>query len=359
MLTFPKHCKVFSDDPGGDVLTLPQATISVQAFTPILGTLLLSPNPHVGGVARYAVVDLLERMRKADDRVPPDHGSSSVRHADGDADFVTGLFGLQERAMFQEEILQQVVIGMCHLDVDSEHLDVALPGGEQGLSTTLDDSFAASQPEALEHRSVKDTINPYFSHNPLLSLDHSSVSLKNLSSTTGSSAELFKTSDAILLAGHKPRPRKPSSVHTDTLSFEQTYSADQSGPVIDLVCAQPADEITPLSSRSALPVVQLNPPKQGRLSPDLIDALPSSSRGEKNACNKDDMECNAAHDRRFGHSWNCACDDFYDPDDYENQKAAVGRLSSMSLMAAVTASGETCSFVPEQPYRWHDCRNSW
>ena len=38
--------------------------ISVQSFTPILGTLLLSTNPHVGVPARFAVVELLKRIRK-------------------------------------------------------------------------------------------------------------------------------------------------------------------------------------------------------------------------------------------------------------------------------------------------------
>lgn len=37
----------------------------------------------------------------------------------------------------------------------------------------------------------------------------------------------------------------------------------------------------------------------------------------------------------------CIRDDVYDGEDGEDEQAAVGRLSSMSLMAAVTASGES------------------
>jgi len=110
----------------------------VQAFTPILGTLLLSSNALVGGAARYAVVDLLSRMKKADDRergafhqhphrspgemIHPWEISKNNREVDDDDEppLPTGMFGQHERAMFTQEILQQVVIGMGRLDVDYE-----------------------------------------------------------------------------------------------------------------------------------------------------------------------------------------------------------------------------------------------
>jgi len=53
-----------SSQPG---VASPRPTpLSVQSFTPILGTLLLSPNSLVGGPTRYAVVELLRRVRRAD-----------------------------------------------------------------------------------------------------------------------------------------------------------------------------------------------------------------------------------------------------------------------------------------------------
>ena len=78
---FVTHCRVVEDDPS----TLPispsshpedsvlagyegPTRISVQAFTPILGTLLLSPNGMVGGPARFAVVELLRRVKKEDEK---------------------------------------------------------------------------------------------------------------------------------------------------------------------------------------------------------------------------------------------------------------------------------------------------
>ena len=112
-------------------------TISVQAFTPILGTLLLSSNPLVGGAARFAVVDLLSRINKVDkkeigpfyhhhpDTPPHVFHPWEINHENDDDfeddDFLDiGLFGTQERAMFMEEVLQQVVIGMGRLDVGEE-----------------------------------------------------------------------------------------------------------------------------------------------------------------------------------------------------------------------------------------------
>ncbi|KAJ2966054.1 hypothetical protein NUW54_g13919 [Trametes sanguinea] len=64
--------------------------ISVQAFTPLLGTLLLSPHTLVSGPARYAVVELLRRLRRADQvedeeraSMSSSEGSSNDMQVDG------------------------------------------------------------------------------------------------------------------------------------------------------------------------------------------------------------------------------------------------------------------------------------
>ena len=136
-----QNCQIIPDDLKPEeayASSSTTVTISVQAFTPILGTLLLSSNALVGGAARYAVVDLLSRMKKADDRergasrqqprrspgemIHPWEISKNNREVDDDdeAPLPTGMFGQHERAMFTQEILQQVVIGMGRLDVDYE-----------------------------------------------------------------------------------------------------------------------------------------------------------------------------------------------------------------------------------------------
>ncbi|KAJ3735417.1 armadillo-type protein [Lentinula guzmanii] len=111
-------------------------TISVQAFTPILGTLLLSPNVLVGGATRYAVVALLGRIKRVNSleskigSESPNVRVQDVRlnehsqnlsviffpEGDDEENIVIGLFGKEERALFEKEILFQVVIGMGRLD---------------------------------------------------------------------------------------------------------------------------------------------------------------------------------------------------------------------------------------------------
>lgn len=75
-------------------------------------------------------------MKKADDRergafrhhphrspgemIHPWEISKNNRDDDDEAPLLTGMFGQPERAMFTQEILQQVVIGMGRLDVDYE-----------------------------------------------------------------------------------------------------------------------------------------------------------------------------------------------------------------------------------------------
>lgn len=93
--------------------------ISVQAFTPILGTLLLSPNAMVSGPARCAVVDLLCRIRKADDAQEP----ASINLESADSSYA--LFGRMQRQMFEEELIHQLVIGIGRLDAPAEDDEVA------------------------------------------------------------------------------------------------------------------------------------------------------------------------------------------------------------------------------------------
>jgi hypothetical protein len=79
--------------------------LDAASFTPILGTLLLSPTTAVATPARMAVVDLLARIRQADE--------ASI---DTDATPV-GTFLAPQRRLMRAELLHQVVIGMGRLDV--------------------------------------------------------------------------------------------------------------------------------------------------------------------------------------------------------------------------------------------------
>ncbi|KAH7889291.1 armadillo-type protein [Phlebopus sp. FC_14] len=115
---FLTHCRLVEEPPDPGTAGYSQqyqsdedvTLISVQAFTPILGTLLLSPNGMVSGPARYAVVDLLARMRKADDA--EDQEAEALRRAEASC----GLFGKAQRAMFEDEVVHQLIIGIGRLD---------------------------------------------------------------------------------------------------------------------------------------------------------------------------------------------------------------------------------------------------
>jgi serine/threonine-protein phosphatase 4 regulatory subunit 1 len=99
-------------------------TISVQAFTPILGTLLLNENTRVGILARDALVGFLAKMNKVDEkefgvstrrRRRPRQPWEPVEEHDEEPLPYVGLFGRRERALFRQEILQQIVIGLGQL----------------------------------------------------------------------------------------------------------------------------------------------------------------------------------------------------------------------------------------------------
>ena len=102
LLTHFQNCQLVEDDPTDEQVDPP--LLPVQTFTPILGTLLIDHNARVGAPARFAIVEILNRLHSADDKGednPP--------------------FGSNERRMLEQEIIHQVVIGMGRLDVSEEY----------------------------------------------------------------------------------------------------------------------------------------------------------------------------------------------------------------------------------------------
>jgi serine/threonine-protein phosphatase 4 regulatory subunit 1 len=200
-------------DPGEG--TEDPALLPVQTFTPILGTLLLSPNPTVATSARRAVVDMLSEIRKA-----------------SEGELESGLFGEEERRLLRDELLESVVIGMARLDMPDR------PSSSHG------DSDNRTQPQQ-HHQS-----NPYFPD--------------------------------------VPSPSSPTSPRSNVGDLV-TNAASQSIPTTTIT-----DTDAGASGESSA--------RAGSSPPD-IRMTPSE-----------------------------------DPEDMSEQ-AAMGRLSSMSLMAAITASG--------------------
>ncbi|KAJ4000105.1 armadillo-type protein [Lentinula boryana] len=275
-------------------------TISVQAFTPILGTLLLSPNVLVGGATRYAVVALLGRIKRVNS-FESKIGSESPNVRDDEENIVIGLFGKEERALFEKEILFQVVIGMGRLDsgepedeldkqdqyanvrpISDSDADWQTPRNSVELQVEIvvdEDDLPSQQPN-----------NPYFP--PLPSSAYVAPSRLTSSGSPMSTSSSGSSSST------------PSST-TDT-STSGTWSASPSR-------SQQQDAI----------------------------AFGASTRSPSNLSD--------------AHS--------YDPSDFDEEgecdQAAIGRLSSMSLMAAVAASGylddeTTTAFVSEIERVSHD-----
>ena len=241
--------------------------ISVQAFTPILGTLLLSPNGLVGGAARQAIVEVLRKIRRADEREQEGQGAGTQ---DVEEEEAIGLFGSVERKMFQEEMLHQVVIGMGRLDAGDES-DEVHEWAEDGDD---DASNHDREPIGMEQEpwpKREDVVNPYF---PIISL---------------------------------------SSTLQEPLTPPQA-------PSMHVKFAQP-DASSHDSSFHHEAKVNLSPkPNTSELDPPILRS-PSPSEPVEHTPISD-----------------------YDTGDVEfdneaDEQAAVGRLSSMSLMAAVTASG--------------------
>lgn len=246
---------------GDDVL------ISAQAFTPILGTLLLSPNGRVSGPARCTVVDLLCRIRKADDAEEP--GSTNAEPSDGNY----GLFGRIQRQMFEEELIHQLVIGIGRLDASAEDEDIAeiwydaaarTPAGELPGGRHCSSSFSEGD---------QASVNPYFPH----PASHESPTSSPVASFSSPSFTVpsFQLSPEVSSGD-------PSPMADVTFRSEATYG--------------------------------------GKLHTHAEDHL---SNGMPQP------------DHRSGRKETGEADEDLDP----GEQAAVGRMSSMSLIAAVAAGG--------------------
>lgn len=288
-----QHCQVIPDELNAEethASSSTTVTVSVQAFTPILGTLLLSPNPLVGGAARFAVVDLLSRMKRADDRERDLHGafrehldlptsapmlpaaavaaastpsSPRERHAsqassthtpreplhpweivpadDDDVEdkvpLILGLFGRTERALFTQEILQQVVIGMGRLD-DVDHEDEQQMDedeehqyyqGQEGarMATDHDVSPRPLGPVTPENQPqpVQGSSNPYF---PSIASQQASLAAQEAARHAKYSAMPWYSPPVSVSSASSPATQSPSGSVTGAFSPGVEYPSSPS-----------------------------------------------------------------------------------------------------------------------------------
>ncbi|KAF7338382.1 hypothetical protein MVEN_02063900 [Mycena venus] len=322
---FFTHCQVIPDDLSLEetVYSSSTSTISVQAFTPILGTLLL--NSKVGGAARYVVVNILARMRKLNDQQSGNSVSSPPSVSDPDSeeeeapaeDIPVGLFGREERLMFEQELLQQVVIGMGRLDVDTED-DVDLYGGP----------VRQDSGEGNWSRHSGDSI----------------VQVATLDEEAGGEPRVTSPSepekrDDVPPASENVNPSNSSTPPTVTDTSSSSSSSSTSSPSISL--ENTSGLSSPASNASDTPPsAPRSQPPLGDVSPLLQHPNISSAQGSPQAENPSPAQSPTAPRHRS--SSDAGTDEHggtEGTDDGEGDQASVGRLSSMSLMAAVTANG--------------------
>ncbi|KAG6814303.1 hypothetical protein H0H92_013428 [Tricholoma furcatifolium] len=285
----PQNCHLTSDDQQPTSSSSDIITVSVQAFTPILGTLLLCPNPSVGGATRRTIVDLLLRLKDADANhlsvLPP-----------------IGSLNASRRDMLRTELLQQVVIGMGRLDLDIDdqtplnNMDTTQSSNGRDV---MSDNYTQTSPMIVDVRPRTDSVNPYFP--PLPSGSSGSIPSNATSSLPPSSAQTRHKND-------RPSPPLPSTTHsqneTSLLSPERRPSMWAASGTIP---HSPTEETLAATQAPAVPPVDSHLSDIG-LHP-VYDIRPSIQETHAN----DDAE--------------------------EDEQATIGRLSSMSLMAALTASG--------------------
>jgi len=361
---------LISDKTDPDVLP-----ICVQAFTPILGTLLLSVNGNVGSNARSAVVGILRRIKRLDDieagadhtRVTDKGGGTNIptdpwTEGFDDLDLAPGPFKWKQRRLFEDELLRQVVIGMARLDMHDEE-----PTTAQG--TPYFDAFQPQTPyfdqtpyyDALQSPEV--LVNPasardsYFPAvvtgphgmsefgqaedptsrltptqprlacgSPQLASDDSTPELSPsgvTSSIKPATDGNSTTSPGSYSSSNKTPPGAGRSDMDGIMSGVTIYEEDDWGSRHDQTWMPPQEfEESPQSPVSAYPW----------MSESVIfgEHVPGDKQG-------DSLGCPAAGVTSLG--------DCHEGVEDEEQ-AAMGRLSSMSLMAAVTASGEFLTFNP-------------
>ncbi|KAF9264782.1 ARM repeat-containing protein [Marasmius fiardii PR-910] len=430
MWWFLIHCQLVSEEsvneddmnsPGfHDHESIP--SISVQVFTPILGTLLLSHNGIVGGAARQAVVQLLERIKRLDSVEADVPSRSSIDIATdvsrmglggviGEIDPRTverrqsthmhtdnldvGLFGKTERALFEKEILYQVVIGMGRLDAEGEtetsdddsQYDDALeeerppqqirdvsvgpatltsryghesqgdfdapvivadiserddddgslgPGRDfrishQGKATPDDDSRT---------RKHDASFNPYFPSSPNSYMFSRPVTTYNSSpasvgspdstgstpgSTSGTSASSFDDDPSFSPLDCSLSPYYPSQVPSSaTVTNISSLSTDKMSTTPFSTSVQVArQQDRAQQHRDSVAMTSVSPAEAHSGILDTNRIVQTSITVDANQC----------QDRSVNDSDNTH------HEEYEADQAAVGRLSSMSLMAAVAASG--------------------
>ena len=357
-----------TDETNPDVLP-----ICVQAFTPILGTLLLSINGNVGSNARNAIVGILRRIKRLDDIEDGVDNTQPVTDGSGmnvltddwiegfdDFDPNPGLFGKNERRLFEDELLRQVVIGMARLDIHEEehpstqgtpYFDALQPPTPYFDQTPYYD--ALQSPEVLVNpTSARDSYFPSAVAGSYDTLDSGNTQVEDtpprltptqprLACNSPHSASDDSTPE-LSPSGLAPSIKSIRSGY-DSAYHDSSSDTDKTPPVSgrqDLDGIMPGVTIYEGDEWSSRHEQNWMPPQEFAESPQSpVAGYPWMTEslifGDPALVNKheDSLNCAVAGVTPVG-----------DLHEEEEEQAAIGRLSSMSLMAAVTASGKFLTF---------------
>ena len=365
--------------------------LHVQAFTPMLGTLLLNPSANVNASARYCVVNLLTRLREADkaehDADPHSrHDSGQLGQQQQELGAVRIHFGPEKRKLFERELLHQVVIGMAHLQEDNNLASGQHSRVQSGAETRISQAQGPSEQSQTQFKSQESLdadqraqlIEPRSPPPPPSAADDEAL----LSTLTGSVFALatqqflareepqpstsFLSSSPPLAGAEIARPPSPipnigdaSTILPPVPEYEPDFAhvisqaGDREVQRPDEVVMQDVDTDIgrapgPIASRAAPPRPSLvSRGSSGRISPPLrtspgqedhrmqISAtLLQTPHPEKYTSEPpmvlDHMEQTQSNEE----------EEMLDGLPFSEEQAAVGKLASMSLMAAVTANGE-------------------
>ena len=357
-----------SDETDPDVLP-----ICVQAFTPILGTLLLSVNGNVGSNARSAIVGILRRINRLDNiedgmdhtQVVDKGGGGTIMPADpwiegfDDLDLTPGLFERKQRRLFEDELLRQIVIGMARLDMPEEpqppqgtpYYDALQPPTPYYDRTPYYD--ALQSPEVLINPpSARDSYFPAVVTGSYEMSD--SVNAQAEDSTpklTPPQRRLACNSPQSVSDGSTPELSpsgltptiKPTAGGNNTTYLDSSNDSDKTTPapgrpdmdsiIPDVTIYEGDDDWSPRHDQTWMPPQEFEESPQSPVAayPWMSESVIFGEHAPQNK-HRDTLSCPVAGVASLGDSHESVEDE---------EQAAMGRLSSMSLMAAVTASGKS------------------
>lgn len=270
------------------------------------------------------------------------HINQSHPGAEDDGNLETGLLGREERVLFEREMVQQVVIGMGRLDIPEDlSFEDEASSSHSSVTTAVPTPSAPHVTDAEEGDSYFPMLTSPFVPHPappvhLQQIDTSlegwevqvrppsSASSESSPSLTSCSSRSSDPSPDILFAGEAATPDRGQIVDKYTKEPEDGWLPPPSPRPRH---AQLPPHSTDLQSFTA-------PVATGRISP-LLEAgndgpswLQAALTGEHEETGIGEIAARGA-------------DETDDEDEGDvSEEAAVGRLSSMSMMAAVAASGK-------------------